>query len=166
MDDFQPNYKESTIKYSLFALDLSNLLMDESKRIMISMITNILPHNLGELFDALCMMINDPCKRLMIYANDEETEFSNMRITQWYRKYEKFLQRDLRYYSQSQCYQYWNLGKWPQTKGNNDSSLKHKSPGYNNKNCGIDKWKNYQLIQWLRDESTENMSIVIEPKNN
>ncbi|MDR2372056.1 MAG: DNA gyrase subunit A [Puniceicoccales bacterium] len=59
--DFQPNYKESTVEPTVLPAALPNLLMNGSTGIAVGMTTNIPPHNLGELIDALCRMIDDPC---------------------------------------------------------------------------------------------------------
>ncbi|MDR0418029.1 MAG: DNA gyrase subunit A [Puniceicoccales bacterium] len=59
--DFQPNYKESTVEPVVLPSALPNLLMNGSTGIAVGMTTNIPPHNLGELIDALCRMIDDPC---------------------------------------------------------------------------------------------------------
>lgn len=58
--DFQPNYKESTVEPTVLPSALPNLLMNGSTGIAVGMTTNIPPHNLGELIDALCKMIDDP----------------------------------------------------------------------------------------------------------
>jgi DNA gyrase subunit A len=59
--DFQPNYKESTDEPTVLPAALPNLLMNGSTGIAVGMTTNIPPHNLGELIDALCRLIDDPC---------------------------------------------------------------------------------------------------------
>jgi DNA gyrase subunit A len=58
--DFQPNYKESTVEPTVLPSALPNLLMNGSTGIAVGMTTNIPPHNLGELIDALCAMIDNP----------------------------------------------------------------------------------------------------------
>lgn len=58
--DFVPNYKESTIEPSVLPAALPNLLMNGSTGIAVGMTTNIPPHNLGELIDALEAMIDNP----------------------------------------------------------------------------------------------------------
>ncbi|MDR2735255.1 MAG: DNA gyrase subunit A [Puniceicoccales bacterium] len=58
--DFQPNYKESAVEPTVLPSALPNLLMNGSTGIAVGMTTNIPPHNLGELIDALCAMIDDP----------------------------------------------------------------------------------------------------------
>lgn len=58
--DFVPNYKESTVEPSVLPAALPNLLMNGSTGIAVGMTTNIPPHNLGELIDATCKIIDDP----------------------------------------------------------------------------------------------------------
>lgn len=56
--DFTPNYKESTLEPVVLPAALPNLLMNGSTGIAVGMTTNIPPHNLGELLDALCILID------------------------------------------------------------------------------------------------------------
>ncbi|MDR3273919.1 MAG: DNA gyrase subunit A [Puniceicoccales bacterium] len=58
--DFVPNYKESTTEPSVLPAALPNLLMNGSTGIAVGMTTNIPPHNLGELIDATCKIIDNP----------------------------------------------------------------------------------------------------------
>ena len=58
--DFVPNYKESTSEPSVLPSALPMLLMNGSTGIAVGMTTNIPPHNLGELIDAICMLIDSP----------------------------------------------------------------------------------------------------------
>lgn len=58
--DFVPNYKESTTEPSVLPAALPNLLMNGSTGIAVGMTTNIPPHNLGEIIDAACKIIDDP----------------------------------------------------------------------------------------------------------
>lgn len=58
--DFAPNYKESTTEPTVLPTALPSLLMNGSTGIAVGMATNIPPHNLGELIDALCAMIENP----------------------------------------------------------------------------------------------------------
>ncbi|MGF1531427.1 MAG: DNA gyrase subunit A [Puniceicoccaceae bacterium] len=58
--DFVPNYKESTTEPSVLPASLPNLLMNGSTGIAVGMTTNIPPHNLGELIDAICAIIDRP----------------------------------------------------------------------------------------------------------
>jgi len=58
--DFVPNYKESSTEPSVLPSSLPSLLMNGSTGIAVGMATNIPPHNLGELIDAICMIIDNP----------------------------------------------------------------------------------------------------------
>jgi DNA gyrase subunit A len=58
--DFTPNYKESTTEPSVLPASLPGLLMNGSTGIAVGMATNIPPHNLRELIDAICSLIDDP----------------------------------------------------------------------------------------------------------
>ena len=58
--DFVPNYKESTNEPSVLPSALPNLLMNGSTGIAVGMTTNIPPHNLGEIIDATCKIIDEP----------------------------------------------------------------------------------------------------------
>ncbi|MDR1595660.1 MAG: DNA gyrase subunit A [Puniceicoccales bacterium] len=58
--DFVPNYKESTKEPSVLPSALPNLLMNGSTGIAVGMTTNIPPHNLSEIIDAACKIIDEP----------------------------------------------------------------------------------------------------------
>ncbi len=58
--DFIPNYKESSTEPSVLPASLPSLLMNGSTGIAVGMATNIPPHNLGELIDAICILIDNP----------------------------------------------------------------------------------------------------------
>ena len=58
--DFVPNYKESSTEPSVLPSSLPTLLMNGSTGIAVGMATNIPPHNLGELIDAVCALIDNP----------------------------------------------------------------------------------------------------------
>ncbi|MFP4260991.1 MAG: DNA gyrase subunit A [Opitutales bacterium] len=58
--DFVPNYKESSTEPSVLPSALPNLLMNGSTGIAVGMTTNIPPHNLNEIIDAACAIIDDP----------------------------------------------------------------------------------------------------------
>jgi DNA gyrase subunit A len=58
--DFVPNYKESTTEPSVLPAALPNLLMNGSTGIAVGMTTNIPPHNLSEVIDAACAIIDEP----------------------------------------------------------------------------------------------------------
>ena len=58
--DFAPNYKESSTEPTVLPSSLPSLLMNGSSGLAVGMATNIPPHNLGELIDAFCLIIDDP----------------------------------------------------------------------------------------------------------
>ena len=58
--NFVPNYKESITEPSVLPAALPNLLMNGSTDIAVGMTTNIPPHNLNELIDASCAIIDNP----------------------------------------------------------------------------------------------------------
>ncbi|MBP3302783.1 MAG: DNA gyrase subunit A [Opitutales bacterium] len=58
--DFHPNYKESTTEPSVLPSALPNLLLNGSTGIAVGMATNIPPHNLGELVEVCCRLIDNP----------------------------------------------------------------------------------------------------------
>ena len=58
--DFMPNYKETTSEPTVLPSALPTLLMNGSTGIAVGMTTNIPPHNLNELIDGICMLIDNP----------------------------------------------------------------------------------------------------------
>jgi DNA gyrase subunit A len=58
--DFVANYKESTTEPTVLPSALPNLLMNGSTGIAVGMTTNIPPHNLSEIIDAACAIIDRP----------------------------------------------------------------------------------------------------------
>ncbi|THU67351.1 hypothetical protein C4D60_Mb05t23750 [Musa balbisiana] len=58
--DFIPNFDNSQKEPSLLPARIPNLLLNGSSGIAVGMATNIPPHNLGELVDALSVLINNP----------------------------------------------------------------------------------------------------------
>jgi DNA gyrase subunit A len=58
--DFVPNYDESKRQPDVLPSRFPNLLVNGSAGIAVGMATNIPPHNLGEVIDALVAMIDDP----------------------------------------------------------------------------------------------------------
>ncbi len=66
--DFQPNYDESIYEPVVLPARFPNLLINGAGGIAVGMATNIPPHNLGEIIDATCALIDDPAtsdERLM-----------------------------------------------------------------------------------------------------
>jgi len=58
--DFQPNYDESSREPVVLPAGYPNLLVNGAGGIAVGMATNIPPHNLGEVIDACCKVIDDP----------------------------------------------------------------------------------------------------------
>ncbi len=58
--EFGPNYDEKSTEPTVLPSGLPNLLMNGSTGIAVGMTTNIPPHNLGELIDAICAIMENP----------------------------------------------------------------------------------------------------------
>ena len=68
--DFVPNFDDSLKEPSVLPARLPNLLVNGSSGIAVGMATNIPPHNLGEICDAIAYLIDNPEA-----TTDELTEF-------------------------------------------------------------------------------------------
>lgn len=58
--DFRPNYDDSREEPTVLPSRVPNLLVNGSSGIAVGMATNIPPHNLGEIVDALVLLIEEP----------------------------------------------------------------------------------------------------------
>ncbi|UCF15395.1 MAG: DNA gyrase subunit A, partial [Phycisphaerales bacterium] len=58
--DFVPNYDETRTEPTVLPSKFPNLLVNGSTGIAVGMATNIPPHNIGEVCDALLLLIDDP----------------------------------------------------------------------------------------------------------
>lgn len=58
--DFVPNYDDTRMEPSVFPAAFPNLLVNGGTGIAVGMATNIPPHNLGEVIDAVCAQIDHP----------------------------------------------------------------------------------------------------------
>ncbi|CAN5856819.1 DNA gyrase subunit A [soil metagenome] len=58
--DFKPNYDSSMEEPVVFPARLPNLLINGSSGIAVGMATNIPPHNLGEICDAITLLVENP----------------------------------------------------------------------------------------------------------
>ena len=58
--DLQPNYAESLTEPAVLPSRFPNLLVNGSSGIAVGMATNVPPHNLAEVTEAVCMMIDNP----------------------------------------------------------------------------------------------------------
>ena len=70
--DFVPNFDDSLKEPSVLPTRLPNLLVNGSSGIAVGMATNIPPHNLGEICDAIACLIDNPQ-----VTSDELREFVN-----------------------------------------------------------------------------------------
>ena len=68
--DFTPNFDDSLTEPLVLPTRIPNLLMNGSSGIAVGMATSIPPHNLGELCDAICYLIEHPDASI-----DELTQF-------------------------------------------------------------------------------------------
>ncbi len=58
--DFVPNYDETRTEPTVFPAAFPNLLVNGGTGIAVGMATNMPPHNLGEMIDAVCAQIDNP----------------------------------------------------------------------------------------------------------
>jgi len=58
--DFNPNYDDRLKEPSVLPASYPNLLVNGSTGIAVGMATNIPPHNLGEVIDGMCAVLDDP----------------------------------------------------------------------------------------------------------
>ncbi|MCC7376856.1 MAG: DNA gyrase subunit A [Verrucomicrobiales bacterium] len=58
--DFIPNYDETRVEPTVFPASFPNLLVNGGTGIAVGMATNIPPHNLGEVIDGVCALIDKP----------------------------------------------------------------------------------------------------------
>jgi DNA gyrase subunit A len=58
--DFQPNFDEKEVEPVVLPARIPNLLINGSTGIAVGMATNIPPHNLNEIVDACCAIIDEP----------------------------------------------------------------------------------------------------------
>src|SRR6201996_2973642 len=58
--DFRPNYDENEVEPEVLPARVPNLLINGSSGIAVGMATNMPPHNLKEIVDAVIALINDP----------------------------------------------------------------------------------------------------------
>src|ERR1700759_4992275 len=58
--DFQPNYDERLMEPTVLPGKFPNLLVNGSTGIAVGMACNLLPHNVGEICDAIVRVIDEP----------------------------------------------------------------------------------------------------------
>jgi DNA gyrase subunit A len=69
--DFSPNYDDRTVEPDVLPARFPNLLVNGSSGIAVGMATNIPPHNLSEVIEGICFLIDNPdcdIKELMEYV--------------------------------------------------------------------------------------------------
>ncbi|NMA06805.1 MAG: DNA gyrase subunit A, partial [Ruminococcaceae bacterium] len=69
--DFSPNYDDRTVEPNVLPARFPNLLVNGSSGIAVGMATNIPPHNLSEVIEGICFLIDNPdcdIKELMEYV--------------------------------------------------------------------------------------------------
>lgn len=62
--DFLPNYDDSLLEPEVLPTKIPNLLVNGTSGIAVGMATNIPPHNLGEVIEALLLMLDNPAVSL------------------------------------------------------------------------------------------------------
>ena len=62
--DFTPNFDETTLEPLVLPSKIPNLLINGASGIAVGMATNIPPHNLGEVIDALAMLLEKPSSKI------------------------------------------------------------------------------------------------------
>ena len=75
--DFTPNYSDSTDEPVLLPTLLPNLLLNGASGIAVGMATQIPPHNLGEISDALIYVIDHPTPESITTSLVEKNEVAN-----------------------------------------------------------------------------------------
>ena len=83
--DFTPNYDDSNgLNLMFYQVVVPNLLLNGSSGIAVGMATNIPPHSLDELVEALLALIEDPSIRCRRYHGVyQRTRFPNKRDYIW-----------------------------------------------------------------------------------
>src|SRR6267154_2308600 len=69
--DFVPTYDETRMEPTVLPAAFPNLLVNGGTGIAVGMATNMPPHNLGEVIDAVCAQIDNPninVKELMVHV--------------------------------------------------------------------------------------------------
>jgi len=62
--NFSPNFDETTVEPEVLPSRVPNLLVNGAAGIAVGMATNIPPHNLGEVVDALVMLLDNPAAKV------------------------------------------------------------------------------------------------------
>lgn len=77
--DFIANYSDTTKEPTVFPSVIPNLLLNGAQGIAVGMATQIPPHNLGEVTDALIYMIEHPAKETKVAKEPDESKDSDVK---------------------------------------------------------------------------------------
>ena len=163
--DFVPNYDETREEPTVLPAAWPNLLVNGGTGIAVGMATNIPPHNLGEILDAICAQIDDPeitIEGLMAYVKGPDFPTGCILLgTKPIRQYFETGKGSLRVRGKV-CTE--------EMKGNREAVIVTEIP-YNVNRAELIKRiadlvneKTLTDISAVRDESTEETRVVIELK--
>ncbi len=163
--DFVPNYDETREEPTVLPAAWPNLLVNGGTGIAVGMATNIPPHNLGEILDAICAQIDDPeitIDGLMAYVKGPDFPTGCILLgTKPIRQYFQTGKGSLRVRGKV-CTE--------EMKGNREAIIVTEIP-YNVNRAELIKRiadlvneKTLTDISAVRDESTEETRVVIELK--
>ncbi|MDR2884971.1 MAG: DNA gyrase subunit A [Deferribacteraceae bacterium] len=163
--DFSPNYDASLEEPTVFPTRIPNLLINGSSGIAVGMATNMPPHNLTEVMDALIMKVDDPNVSdeaifSVVRGPDFPTRAMIMGRAEILRAY-KTGRGSVKIRSRAEV---------EEMKGGREQIIVTELPYQTNKATLIEKIaelvheKKIEGISDLRDESDENVRIVIELK--
>ena len=163
--DFVPNYDETREEPTVLPAAWPNLLVNGGTGIAVGMATNIPPHNLGEILDAICAQIDDPeitIDGLMAYVKGPDFPTGCILLgTKPIRQYFQTGKGSLRVRGKV-CTE--------EMKGNREAVIVTEIP-YNVNRAELIKRiadlvneKTLTDISAVRDESTEETRVVIELK--
>ncbi|MDR1457156.1 MAG: DNA gyrase subunit A [Puniceicoccales bacterium] len=163
--DYMPNYKESTQEPTVLPGALPNLLLNGSTGIAVGMTTNIPPHNLLEIIDALLVLIDAPHTSLdgivkIIQGPDFPTGGEIVGV-EGIRKYLRTGRGIIRVRGKVHC---------EEMKSGREQIVIDEIPYNVNRATLVEKIaelvtaKELDEVSDIRDESTENTRIVLELK--
>ena len=165
--EFIPNYKESTVEPSVLPSGFPNLLVNGSTGIAVGMATNIPPHNLGEIIDATCLIIDNPnCTIDNIIEVLPGPDFPTGGVIAGTKEIKKYMETG------RESVRIRGVAEIQETKQGKQQIIITEIPYNVNRSNFVQKiaeliqQKTFTEISDLRDESDENTRIVIELKRN
>jgi DNA gyrase subunit A len=165
--DFVPNYDETREEPTVLPAAWPNLLVNGGTGIAVGMATNIPPHNLGEILDAICAQIDDPeitIDGLMAYVKGPDFPTGCILLgTKPIRQYFETGKGSLRVRGKV-CTE--------EMKGNREAIIVTEIPYNVNRATLVEKIADlvnertpgFTEITAIRDESDENTRVVVELK--